>query len=82
MRAATLLGEIVRLHQQTKNPLKYVHTNSKYEHLVAIPASKTQEHFSRAERDKGWDDEILLRSSSGKEENKGGRGAIPVKVFV
>ena len=27
MRAEDLLGEIVRLHQHTKNPLKYVHTN-------------------------------------------------------
>ena len=34
MRAATLLGDIFRLHQRTKNQLKYVHTNSKYHHLV------------------------------------------------
>ena len=27
MRAADRLGEIVRLHQCTNNPLKYVHTN-------------------------------------------------------
>ena len=45
MRVATILGEIVRLHQRTKNMLKYVHTNSKYGHLVAIPDSCTQELF-------------------------------------
>ena len=28
MRAATILGKIVYLHQNTKNTLKYVHTNS------------------------------------------------------
>ena len=27
MRAATLLGKIIRLHQRTKNLRKYVHTN-------------------------------------------------------
>ena len=43
MMTATLLGEIFRLHQHTKNPLKYAHKNSKYGHLVAIPASDTQE---------------------------------------
>ena len=43
MRAATILGEIVRLHQCTKTPLNYVHQNSKYGHLVAITASDTQE---------------------------------------
>ena len=37
MRAFTILGEIVRLHQQTKNPLKYVHTNLKHGNIVAIP---------------------------------------------
>ena len=42
IRAATLLGEIVRLHQRTKNLLKHVHTNSKYGHLVAIPDYDTQ----------------------------------------
>ena len=42
MTAATLLGEIVCLHQCTNNTLKYVHTNSKYGNLVAIPASDTQ----------------------------------------
>ena len=42
MRAATLLGEIVRLYQGTKNLLKYVHTNSKYGHFFAIPSSDTQ----------------------------------------
>ena len=34
MRAATLLVDIVRLRQCTKNTLKYVHTKSKYGHLV------------------------------------------------
>ena len=53
MWAATVLKEIVCLHQRTKNMLKYVHTNSNYGHLVAIPASDTQEYFSRAVRDKG-----------------------------
>ena len=43
MRAVTLLGEIIRLHQCTKNPLKYLHAYSKYGHIVAIPASDTQE---------------------------------------
>ena len=60
MRAATLLGEIVRLHQRTKNPLKYVHKNSKCGHLVEIPSSDTQESFSIATRDKGWVDGIVF----------------------
>ena len=42
MRASTLLGEIVCPHQHTKHPLKYVQRNSKYGHIVAIPASDTQ----------------------------------------
>ena len=42
MRAAAPLGDIFHLHQCTKNPLKYVHTNSKYGNLVAIPDSDTQ----------------------------------------
>ena len=67
MRAATLLGDIVRLHQHTKNPLRYVHTNSKYGHLIAILASDTREKFSRAARDKGWVDMILLHPLGGKE---------------
>ena len=41
MRAATILGDIVRLHQCNKYPLKYVHKESKYRHLVVIPASDT-----------------------------------------
>ena len=45
MRATTLLGDIVRLYQRSKNPLNYVHTNSKYGHIFAIPASDTQETF-------------------------------------
>ena len=43
IRAATILGETVRLHQHTKNPLNYVHTKSKYERLVVMPASYTQQ---------------------------------------
>ena len=43
MRAATLLKYIFRLHQRTKNMPKYVHTDSDYCHLVAIPASDTHE---------------------------------------
>ena len=70
MRAATILGEIVSLHQCTKNPLKYVHTNSKYAHLFAIPASGIHESFKRAARDKGLVEEIQLNLSCGKEENK------------
>ena len=70
MRAATILGDIVRLHLRTKNPLKYVHTNSKYGHLVAIPASDTHESFSRYARDKGWVDKIPLHLSGGEEEDK------------
>ena len=42
MRAATILGEIICLHQRTKNPLKYVHKNSMYGHVVTIPYSDTQ----------------------------------------
>ena len=45
MRASTLLGDIVCLHQRTKTPLKYVHKNSKYGHLVAIPAYDNQDFF-------------------------------------
>ena len=70
MSADTILGEIVCLHQRTKNPLRYVHTNSKYDHLISISDSDTQESFSRSARDKDWVDKILLRFSVGKEENK------------
>ena len=42
MRASTLLVEIDCLHKRTKNRLKYVHANSKYGHLFAIPYSYTQ----------------------------------------
>ena len=49
-RAATLLVEIVRLHQCTKNPLKFFHTNSKYGNLVEITDYDTREYFSRATR--------------------------------
>ena len=43
MRADDLLEEILCLHQRTKNMPKYVHTDSDYCHLVAIPASDTHE---------------------------------------
>ena len=43
IRSAALLGEIARLRQRTRNTLKYVHTNSKFGHFVAIPDSDTQE---------------------------------------
>ena len=59
MRAATILGDIVRLRQRTKNLMKYVHTNSNYGHIVAIPASGTQEFFSITERDKVWDEKLF-----------------------
>ena len=45
MRVATLLVDIFRLRQRTKNPLKYVHTKLKYGNLVAISDSGTQEFF-------------------------------------
>ena len=56
IRASTLLGDIFHLHQLTKNPLKYVHQNSKYGHLVTKPDYDTQESFSRAARYKAWVD--------------------------
>ena len=59
-RATTILGDIVCLHQCTKNTLNYVHTNSNYGHIVAIPSSDTQESFSRFARYKGWIDNMLL----------------------
>ena len=40
--AANILGDIFCLHQFNKNPLKYVHTNSKYGLIFAIPAAGTQ----------------------------------------
>ena len=70
MRAATILGDIFHLHQHTKNLLKDVHTNSKYGHIFSIPASDTQESFSRSAREKVWVDKILLHSSGRKDENK------------
>ena len=42
MREATLLGDIFCLYTFTKTPLKYVHTDSRYGHLVTIPASIIQ----------------------------------------
>ena len=48
MMAGTLLREIVRLNQHTKNMLEYVHTKSKYGYIVAMPYSDSQESFSRA----------------------------------
>ena len=41
MMSATLLEDIVRIHQLTKNPLNYVHTNSKYGYIVVILDSDT-----------------------------------------
>ena len=69
IRASTILGDIVHLHQRTKNPLKYVHKNSKYGHIVTIPDYDTQESFSRAARDKVWVEKIILHLSGGKEES-------------
>ena len=43
IRAATLLGEIFRLHQCNKNLMGCVHTKSNYGRIVAIPSSETQE---------------------------------------
>ena len=42
VRAVTIWGEIVRLHQRTKNKLKYVHTNLKYGNLFSITSYATQ----------------------------------------
>ena len=66
MRAATLLGSILRFRKCTKTPLKYVHTNSKYWHIVAITASDTQEQFTISERNKIRVETILLHSSGVK----------------
>ena len=68
--STNILGEIIHLHQRTKNSLKHVHKNLKNGNLVVIPYSDNQESFSRAARDKGWVDEILLHPSGGKEENR------------
>ena len=54
MRASTILGDILRPHQCTKNPLNYVNTKSKYGHFVTMPVSTSHEPFSRAARDKVW----------------------------
>ena len=70
MRAYTLLEEIVCLYQNTKNPLKYFHTNSKYGQLLAIPYYDNNESFSRDYREKSCVDKILLPLSCGKKENK------------
>ena len=68
MRATILLGDIVRLHQCTKNTLNYVNKNSKYGHLVAIPDFDTQDSFSRDERCKGSVDKVfsICQSENGK----------------
>ena len=65
--SATLLEDIVRLHQLTKNPLKCVHKNSKYGYLVVILDSDTWEWFSLSTRYKGWVDKIILHYSDRKE---------------
>ena len=67
MKVATLLVDIVRLHQRTKNPLRYVQTNSKYGHIVAIPDYDAQEYSSRSEIEKVWVEKIILRFSRGKD---------------
>ena len=54
MRAAIPLVEIVRLHQHTKNPLKYVHTNSNYGHLSSMPSSDTQYLYLAALENNSW----------------------------
>ena len=63
MVSATLLGDIFRLRQCTKNMLKYIHKNSRYGYLVTIPASDTRE----SARDKGRVEKILLHLSNKKE---------------
>ena len=69
MRAA-ILGEIFHLRQGTKIPLKYFNTNSNYGDLFAVPASDTQNSFSRAARDKDWVEKNIFHLSGGKEYNK------------
>ena len=49
---ATLLGGIFRLHQHTKNLLKYVHKNSNYGHLVTMPSYDTQDIFQELQETK------------------------------
>ena len=66
MSTVTLLGEIVRLHKCTKHLLKYVHKNSKYGHIVAIPASANQEWSSRSAIEKGRFEKTLIHYSGGK----------------
>ena len=70
MRADTILGDIVRRYQCTKNPLKYAKTNSRYGHFIGIPDSDTQEYFSRSGLGKVWVEEILLHQLVVMEENK------------
>ena len=48
IRVATLLGDIICLHQCTKTVMNYFHTNSKYGNFVSITVSETHESFSRA----------------------------------
>ena len=68
MRAATLLGKILRLHQHTKNWLKYAHKNSNYRHLVAITASITRNRFQELQETKSG-----LKNSSPFVSLRGGR---------
>ena len=60
MRAATLLGDIFHIHKCTKKSLKYLHKDSKYGNLVAMPDSATQGFFSIASRYKVWVGKMLL----------------------
>ena len=69
MRSATILEGIVWLHQLTKNPLKYVHTNSNYGYIVVIIDSDNWGFFSRYARDKGWVDKIIIHYSDITEKN-------------
>ena len=69
MRAATLLGEIVRLHQCTKNLLKYVQKNQSMGILLQYQLL-THRNFSSSARDKDWVEDIILHYSGGKEGNK------------
>ena len=60
MMSATLLEDIVRIHQLTKNPLNYVHTNSKYGCIVVILDSDSWSLFSISVIHKGWVDTFIL----------------------
>ena len=67
MMSATLLEDILRIHQLTKNPLNYVHTNSKYGCIVVILDSDSWSLFSISVIHKGWVDTFILHQSDRKE---------------